>query len=299
MIRTAFIAFLAAVIVGAPGGPVLADARSGPAALVEIVNAARAERRIPPVRYEPRLVSIAEQLTGAIAAGEPLDRHAAGRELLLREKGYPFVKYGARYAVTGVSAEEMVRSWMFNADGAPGIIVDPNVVEVGVAYLSSDGTAVTDTGPNIWALIIAEPARPAREGWRKRVLDFVNGFRIRNGLDPLRPNAFLDRAAMTHAQDMVNRDFFSHFNPDGAGPGDRAEAAGYDFSMVLENLAAGQRDARDAVDAWIRSRDGHREAMLNPAVTELGIGYVFAPYDPGRIDSRHYWSMTLGRPIDQ
>jgi hypothetical protein len=31
-------------------------------------------------------------------------------------------------------------------------------------------------------------------------------------------------------------------------------------------------------------------------VTELGIGYVFTPFDPGRITSRHYWSMSLGRP---
>lgn len=288
-----------ALIVVASAPEALAQTGKGPATLIEIVNAARAERRLAPVRAEPRLTAISGLLTEAIAFGEPLDRLQLGLEGLLRDKGYPHVLYGARYSVTSVAIEELVREWMFTESGAYSVLLDPNVLEIGVAYRTAEGTAVTDNGRNIWALVIAEPARPAREGWRKRVLDFVNAFRVRNGLAALRPNAFLDRAATAHAQDMVNRDFFSHFNPDNVGPGERAEAAGYKFSLVLENLAAGQRDARDAVEAWIRSRDGHREAMLNPGVTELGIGYVFAPYDPGRVDSRHYWAMTLGRPIDE
>lgn len=299
MIRLSPLCLALALVLFGLAPPGHAQTGKGPATLIEIVNAARAERRLAPVRPEPRLTEISGLLTQAIAIGEPLDRLQLGLEGLLRDKGYPHVLYGARYAVTSIAVEELVREWMFTEDGTYSVLLDPNVMEIGVAYQTAEGTAVTNNGKNIWTLVIAEPARPAREGWRKRVLEFVNAFRSRNGLPTLRPNAFLDRAAVAHAQDMVNRDFFSHYNPDNVGPGDRAEAAGYDFTLVLENLAAGQRDARDAVDAWIRSKDGHREAMLNPAVTELGIGYVFAPYDPGRVDSRHYWAMTLGRPIDE
>jgi len=44
-------------------------------------------------------------------------------------------------------------------------------------------------------------------------------------------------AATLHSQDMLNRDYFSHTNPDGLDPADRATNAGYPTTSVGENIA--------------------------------------------------------------
>ncbi len=263
--------------------------------LIQLINSARAERSLPRLNYEPRLTQIARELTRSIYAGQRLNALSDGLERLLQDKGYPSIMFGGRYATTDGSVSDMLREWL-EEGGPDSILINPNVQEIGVAYLNSDGSTVRGIPTNIWAVVIAEPARPADADWRRQILRLVNQFRAANGLDPLKPNAFLDRAAMGHARDMLARDFFSHINPSGIGPGDRATAAGYKYLQILENIAIGQRTPREVVNAWVASKDGHREAMLNPSVTELGIGYVFTPFDPGRITSRHYWSMSLGRP---
>ena len=268
-----------------------------PERLIEIINSARKEWGLTPLRFEPRLTQIAEQMTQSIYLGQNMDAVADGLETLLREKGYPNMLFGGRYATVDGGVDPMIRTWL-EEGGRQSILVNPNATEIGAAHKDSTGSPVADMPRNIWAVVIADPARPAAEDWPNRILLLVNSFRARYGLPGLKANAFLDRAAMMQARDMVTRDFFSHINPDGEGPGERATRAGYKFQRLLENIAVGQRSPRDVVDAWIRSKDGHREAMLDPAVTELGIGYVFAPYDNGRIKGLHYWAMSLGRPLE-
>ena len=264
--------------------------------LIEIINRARVDRRQRSLRYEPRLTQIAQELAQAIYNGESLTSLNEGLEILLRQKGYPHMLSGGRYATTDGSVEEMVGAWLRDS-GPDGILNAPEALEIGVAYLSSEGTTVSNMARNIWAVVIANPARPAADGWDIQILQLVNQFRRENGLPPLVMNAFLARAAKAHAQDMFNRDYFEHISLSGTDPGDRATAAGYRWTRVLENLAAGQTTPRDVVKAWIRSKDGHREAMLDPVVEELGVGYVFAPFDEGRIQARHYWAMSLGKAV--
>src|SRR3546814_15125166 len=71
---------------------------------------------------------------------------------------------------------------------------------------------------------------------------------------------------------MARRGYFSHVAPDGSNVGHRAQRAGYDWKRMLENIAAGQPTADEAVEGWIPS-DSHRRAMLEPTVTEAGVGY--------------------------
>lgn len=265
--------------------------------LIDVINRARADRNRAPLRYEPRLSQIAQQMVQAIYQGQELDNLTNGLEALLKAKGYPYILYGGRYAINSDSAEMMVSEWLDDG-GQQSILVNPTASEIGVAYMSSDGSLVPDIAPGIWAVVIAAPARPAASDWAEQILKLVNQFRAQYKLPPLKANAFLNRAGMAQARDMLARDFFSHMNPDNIGPGARATAAGYKWALILENIAAGQPTPRDVVNAWIASKEGHREAMLNPDVTELGIGYVFAPFDPGRITSLHYWAMTLGKPQD-
>src|SRR5688572_24058278 len=60
-----------------------------------------------------------------------------------------------------------------------------------------------------------------------RVHELINAERLRLKLRPLRVDDKLSMIARRHSEDMARRGFFDHVNPDGLGPNDRAQAAGY------------------------------------------------------------------------
>jgi uncharacterized protein YkwD len=108
------------------------------------------------------------------------------------------------------------------------------------------------------------------------ILCLVNAARRRAGVARLSRNGRLARAAERHARDMTRRDFFQHVTPDGVTPMARARRAGYDASMLAENLAFGTGSwstPAGTVAQWLDS-PGHRRAMLAPGVREIGVGAV-------------------------
>jgi uncharacterized YkwD family protein len=109
------------------------------------------------------------------------------------------------------------------------------------------------------------------EAWEHKVLELTNAEREKNGLDPLVWNESLAELARAHSQDMVDRGFFSHNNPDGASPFDRMKAAGINYISAAENIAAGQASPEAVIESWMNS-EGHRENILNPKLKELGVG---------------------------
>ena len=54
---------------------------------------------------------------------------------------------------------------------------------------------------------------------------------------PLKFNSQLTALGGTYAQDMINRNFFAHYNPEGQTPFDRMKQAGISYSYAGENLA--------------------------------------------------------------
>lgn len=87
---------------------------------------------------------------------------------------------------------------------------------------------------------------------------------------PLAPHPLLIDVAAAHSQDMIDRDFFDHENPDGDDPGDRLNEAGYPWRFLAENIAL-DCDAVWAQDALFLSPD-HRENMLSETYREVGVG---------------------------
>lgn len=79
--------------------------------------------------------------------------------------------------------------------------------------------------------------------------------------------------AMAHSRDMCDRGFFDHRNPDGQSPSDRAAEEGLNFG-VAENIAL-NFDAGAAQYAFMNEPTcvGHRGNILDPRMTEVGIGY--------------------------
>jgi uncharacterized protein YkwD len=124
---------------------------------------------------------------------------------------------------------------------------------------------------------------------RTEVVTATNAERARHRLGLLTLDSGLARAAQQHSEDMVRRAFFAHENPDGAQVWDRALAAGYRYRKVAENIAAGQRTAKEVVRGWMDS-PGHRANILDGELTQIGVGRA----EGGSYGV--YWTQVFGAP---
>ncbi len=104
----------------------------------------------------------------------------------------------------------------------------------------------------------------------QQALNLLNADRKANGLAPLRMNAKLAGLAQNYAQDMINRNFFAHNNPEGQTPFDRMRQRGISFGYAGENLAINTSVA-NAEQAFMNS-PGHRANILNNHYTQVGLG---------------------------
>ena len=114
------------------------------------------------------------------------------------------------------------------------------------------------------------------------VFDIVNQEREAAGRSPLSWCDGLYDLAKAHSNDMCDRNFFSHVNPEGEDPtarGRAGHAGSYTFDPcvpspyygVAENIAMGQTSAQQVMEAWMGSA-GHRANILNGAYTHIGVG---------------------------
>lgn len=116
------------------------------------------------------------------------------------------------------------------------------------------------------------------------VLQFTNTERRKAGLTPLRESSMLRAAASQKVGDMFSQNYFAHVSPDGRGPADFVETAGYSYIVVGENLALGDfRNDEDLVKSWMDS-PGHRANILGSRFREIGIALK-----QGRFEGRNTW----------
>lgn len=141
----------------------------------------------------------------------------------------------------------------------------------------------------LFALILAGTVAAAQDGarpdqMRALALEQVNAARAAQGLTTLTAGTELNSAASAHAQDMLQRGFYAHVSPEGAGPRDRYRAeGGSKWEIVAENIAKCTGcpipPTLDRIEAfhtgWMNS-PGHRENILRPGLKLFGFAVVFA-----------------------
>lgn len=106
----------------------------------------------------------------------------------------------------------------------------------------------------------------------KAVLDLTNVERQNAGLKPLQTDAKLMNSARQKSTDMASKGYFSHTSPTYGSPFDQMKANGVTYKSAAENIAMGQRSAEEVVQGWMES-PGHRQNILTPGFTHIGIGY--------------------------
>jgi uncharacterized protein YkwD len=112
------------------------------------------------------------------------------------------------------------------------------------------------------------------------LLKLINDDRAKAGAKPLTTDSELITAARDHSAWMDSADTLSHTGKNGSSPSDRIESAGYDFVRSAENIAyiAGSKadvmDMSDVVQLHtnLMNSPGHHANLMNPALTEIGIG---------------------------
>ena len=117
------------------------------------------------------------------------------------------------------------------------------------------------------------------------VLRLTNIERANVGVEALDKVQVLAQAADIRAKEVIVS--FSHTRPDGRKFATVLEELNVSYSMAGENLAAGQRTPAEAVKAWMDSKDGHREALLEKDFKHVGIGVAMD--GNGRI----YWTQIF------
>ena len=108
----------------------------------------------------------------------------------------------------------------------------------------------------------------------------LNAERAARGLTALKPDRRLQRAALAHGGDLVDRQYFAHEGRDGSEPAERFRSTGYLSGggawRIGENLAWGTGDLatpRAIMAAWMHS-PGHRANILQPQYRQIGFGVI-------------------------
>jgi uncharacterized protein YkwD len=143
------------------------------------------------------------------------------------------------------------------------------------------------------SLLLAQgpPADPSRE-LKLRLLEEINRDRGAAGLQPVEYSDELSSAADAHCSEMLRGGYASHWNRAGWKPYMRYSVAGIRsftseniWSLWSTNLNTSPASLWNEIQAGHRGfmserppNDGHRQSILNPRQTHVGIGLAIDPH---------------------
>ena len=111
----------------------------------------------------------------------------------------------------------------------------------------------------------------------RQMFDLVNEERTSAGLPALAWDDRLVPVGRAHSEEMFKLKYFSHTSPVAGSPFDRLKAAGITYTRAGENLAYAQ--SVTIAHRGLMESQGHRENILRPEFTRIGIGVISAgPY---------------------
>lgn len=240
---------------------------------------------------EPAPTAAAESLPGD-ASVTPIDGGPSGAGEQISSPAPPDASPTPRFVTTQTSAPGPTTSRRTTA--APRTIsTSAGATGRSSSPLGGSGTQLRRAAPgsptNAALLRLGPPTPSAAEA---EVVRLVNLERTAEGCPALTVSPVLVQVARAHSQEMSQPGGFRHNSPDGRTPFQRLKAAGYQYSIATENIAAGQPNAAAVVAAW--TSDGESKAnMLDCRLTQIGVGVVNRP------GSQYvtYWTQNLATPM--
>ena len=161
--------------------------------------------------------------------------------------------------------------------------------EVGVSELIKANPGIRNPNLIYPGQKIKIPEAAPLQTFETEVIRLINIERTSRGVPALTTNWQLSRVARYKSQDMIDKNYFAHQSPTYGSPFDMMEAFGLRFSAAGENIAYGQRSAREVVNAWMNS-PGHRANILSRAFTQTGVGAA------KKANGTLYWTQMFMKP---
>jgi uncharacterized YkwD family protein/spore coat assembly protein SafA len=154
--------------------------------------------------------------------------------------------------------------------------------QVGISEIISANRQFTNPNMIYPGQKVTIPSFDAVKSIESQVMQLTNQERAKNGLKALTPDWELSRVARYKANDMRDKNYFSHTSPTYGSPFDMMKNFGISYRSAAENIAAGQTTPASVVQAWMNS-SGHRANILSTSSTYIGVGYSQGG------SNRHYW----------
>lgn len=104
----------------------------------------------------------------------------------------------------------------------------------------------------------------------QNVITLTNESREKNGLHPLKENAYLDRFASFRINNDIAHDNFSHIDSYGKHSYQEVDTSIYPYKDFGENLSVLFTNAIDEQNAWDSSPE-HEDNILNPKFQDIGV----------------------------
>ena len=183
-----------------------------------------------------------------------------------KEKAEKDLKYGSKLT------SWHVKTYNVYSDGSKKLIDEYNHSEVDAKNFNaktSDMLPEAIENMNIYSNMVND------------VLKYTNEFRAEVNKSPLVLDETLTKAAMVRAVEMAYANKFSHERPDGNMCYYIMRDFGQDIYGVGENIAMGQRNAKEVSYAW-KGSQGHYENMIDSSFTRIGVGVI-------KFQGTYYW----------
>jgi uncharacterized YkwD family protein len=107
------------------------------------------------------------------------------------------------------------------------------------------------------------------------MLRYINGERIKHGLNPLKIDENSIKIARLKSQDMIDNKYFSHYSPTYGSPFNMLNKFNIKYICAGENIAYNTSIKR-AHEALMDSKE-HKESILSKSYTHVGIGVKEMP----------------------
>jgi uncharacterized YkwD family protein/spore coat assembly protein SafA len=161
--------------------------------------------------------------------------------------------------------------------------------EVGLSELIKANPQISNPSLIYVGQKINIPEASTLASFETEVIRLINIERTNRGIPALTTNWQLSRVARYKSQDMIDKGYFSHTSPTYGSPFTMMQSFGLRFSAAAENIAYGQRTAREVVTSWMNSA-GHRANILSNSYTQTGVGAA------KKANGTLYWTQMFMKP---
>ncbi len=130
----------------------------------------------------------------------------------------------------------------------------------------------------------------------QQMVDLTNDYRQTLGAPLLIRNHYLDSVARERAVDMIDRDYFSHYTPEGKKPWQWIDQSQYRYERFGENLAVDFITAKAVLTAF-QASPTHDKNLRNPEYLDIGVAVV-----SGNLENREtnlmvvFYGATANKP---